>query len=131
MKKPDYLGKSRPKNTGPDYLKNKKTGVDWQQHEKDVEERSSGKRRARSGAAPGYPGDTKDSLFLRECKATSGSGITVKSNWLTKIAAEALAIGKVPIIEIRLDGQVLPTPKDWVLIPSIEFDALIEKIQNV
>jgi hypothetical protein len=126
---PDYLGKDTPSSKGPDYL-DRKDGVDWNKHEDDVAKRSGGKRRAASGAAPGKPADTIDQVYLRECKATKGKGITINGNWLSKIVQEALPRGMTPLVELRLDGQEAPTPTDWVLIPAQEFEILLERLRG-
>lgn len=126
MSGPNYLGKERSGKKGPDYL-DRDTGVNWKQHEKDIAKRSGGKRRAASGAAPGQPGDTKDMLFLREGKSTKGAGMSLNGGWLAKITSEAIALNKVPLVELRFAGQVEPTPTDWVLIPAAEFEALKER----
>lgn len=123
---PNYLERSSSSQTGPNYL-DRKMGVNWEQHEKDVEKRSGGRRRRASGAAYGKPADTKDAEFLRECKATAGAGITVNGKWLSKITQESISLGKTPLVELRLDGQSDPTPKDWVLIPALDFEILRER----
>lgn len=128
-KGPDYLGSSKKRKGGPDYL-GRDTGVDWRQHEKDVERRSGGRRRAASGAAPGKPADTKDEHYLRECKSTRGAGMSLSGKWISKITHEALVLGKTPLIELRFDGQVEPTPTDWVMIPALDFEELMEKVKN-
>lgn len=126
---PDYLGKSRGRQDGPNYL-DRDTGVNWKKHERDVEKRSGGRRRAASGAAPGKPADTKDQHYLRECKATRGAGMSLSGKWISKITGEALSLGKVPLIELRFDGQVEPTPTDWVMIPAIDFEELLDELRS-
>lgn len=127
---PNYLNRDSSKsNEGPDYL-GQDTGVDWKKHENDVAKRSGGTRRAASGAAPGKPADTFDQVFLRECKATKGKGITINGGWLAKIVQQALPRGMTPLVELRLDGQSPPTPKDWVLIPAQEFEILLERLRG-
>lgn len=128
--KPDYLGRDR-ENKKPDYL-GRDTGVDWRQHEEDVAKRSRGNRRAASGATPGKPADTRDAVFLRECKSTKdgAKGLSIKGEWLAKLASEALPLGKVPLFEFRFDGQTEPTPRDWVMIPALEFEELLERLRS-
>lgn len=128
-RRPDYLGKSRGKNAGPDYL-GMDTGVDWKRHESDVEKRSGDRRRVASGAAPGKPGDNKGEEFLRECKSTRGAGMSLNGKWLSKITQEALCLGKTPLVELRFDGQTEPTPKDWVMIPALEFQDMVERLKD-
>ena len=126
---PDFLGKERGRPAGPNYL-DRETGVDWKRHELDVEKRSGDRRRAASGAAPGKPGDNKGEEYLRECKSTKGAGMSINGKWLSKITNEALCLDKVPLIELRFDGQVEPTPTDWVMIPALEFEALLENLRD-
>jgi len=129
---PNFLNRPdgpRPNSGGPDYL-DRKDGVDWNSHENVVAKRSGGRRRAASGAAPGKPADTVDQVYLRECKATHGAGITIKGGWLKKITHEALPRGMTPLVEIRVAGQEAPTPTDWVLIPAQEFEILLERLKT-
>ena len=126
---PDFLGKERGRPAGPNYL-DRETGVDWKRHELDVEKRSGDRRRSASGAAPGKPGDNKGEEYLRECKSTKGAGMSINGKWLSKITNEALCLDKVPLIELRFDGQVEPTPTDWVMIPALEFEALLENLRD-
>ena len=129
-KGPDYLGRDFKKKPGPNYLDAIDTGVDWRKHEGDVAKRSGGRVRAASGATPGKPADTKDEVYLRECKSTYGAGMSLSGKWLSKISAEALALGKIPLMELRFDGQTEPTPTDWVMIPSIDFEDLVEQARG-
>jgi hypothetical protein len=129
MSGPNYLDRKSSGSNGPDYL-DRKDGVDWEKHEDDVAKRSKGRRRAASGAAPGKPADTLDQVYLRECKATKGAGITIKADWLSKIVNQALPRGMTPLVELRLAGQEPPTPTDWILIPAQEFEILIERLRG-
>ena len=135
---PNYLGDQvpnlrsspkKPKGNGPNYL-GRDTGVDWEQHEKDVAKRSGGRVTPGSGAVPGKPADTFDQEFLRDCKATKGAGITIKAKWLTQIAKQASPRGKTPLVELRLEGQEPPTPTDWVMIPAQDFEILLERLRG-
>ena len=129
MAGPNYLDRKPPVgDDGPDYLDEKRLGVDWNKHESDVAKRSGGKRRAASGAAPGKPADTVDQVYLRECKATKGAGMSINGVWLAKIVREAMPRGMTPLIELRFAGQEPPTPTDWVMIPAQEFEILLERL---
>lgn len=108
--------------SSPNFEKDGK--VNWRKHEKDVVVRSGGRPQPGSGNKPGKPGDTTDQHYMRECKATKGAGITIKSEWLEKLVADAMARGMTPLVELRLDGQTPPVPTDWVLIPAVDFEAL-------
>lgn len=127
---PDYFEKPA-KQVGPDYFKKEPTTKISKRHEKDVEKRSGGRRTPGSGNKLGIPGDVDDPIFRRECKATKGGGTQIQAEWLKKISTEALAINKVPLIELRFEGQVEPASKDWVMIPAIEFQGLLEKIKRL
>ena len=124
---PNYLNKDRDPDK-PDYL-GRDTGVDWRQHEKDTETRSGGRRQPGSGHKPGAPGDVRDIRWLRENKASrnGAEGMFIKGTWLQKIVAQALPRGLDPIIELRFDGQAAPVATDWVLLPAIEFEALLDR----
>ena len=116
--RPSFKKKQKPH--APDFFRGRK--VDWEQHESDVAERSGGRRTPGSGNKPGIPGDTSDQHYLRECKATKKAGISISPKWLRKIVEAAISRGKVPLIEIRLEGQTLPVPTDWVLVPATDFE---------
>lgn len=98
--------------------------ANWRKHEKDVVKRSGGRPTPGSGNKPGSPGDATDAKYMRECKATHGAGMTINAKWLQKVVADAMARGMTPLIELRLEGQIPPTPTDWVLIPAVDFEAL-------
>jgi len=131
MSGPRYLDRDRGRQDGPDYL-DRKTGVDWQNHEDDVAKRSGGKKRRASGAAPGKPADTRDQEFLRECKSTKrgAKGMSIKGEWLPKLVGEALPLGKTPLFEFRFEGQQEPVPRDWVMLPAMEFEELLERLRE-
>lgn len=128
---PDYFNKNSEKKSGPDYFKKDPTTKISKKHEKDVANRSGGRRVPGSGNIAGMPGDVSDPIFRRECKATKGGGTQIQAEWIKKISGEALAINKIPLIELRFEGQTEPTPKDWIMIPSIEFQRIIEKLQHL
>ena len=44
---------------------------------------------------------------------------------LAKIVEQAMALNKIPVMEICFEGQVIPVPNDWVLIPADDFDRLL------
>lgn len=122
---------SPEKRVGPDYFKTPPTKKISNKHEKDVAERSGGRRTPGSGNILGKPGDVDDPKFRRECKATKGGGTQVQAEWIKKISTEALAINKIPLIELRFEGQEDPAPKDWVMLPAIEFQILLDKIKKL
>lgn len=126
---PDYFGKPSKKK-GPDYFKEDPTTKISKKHETDVAKRSGGRRVPGSGNISGLPGDVKDDTFLRECKATKGAGTSIQGAWIKKISHEALAVNKTPLIELRFEGQEPPAHKDWVMLPAIEFQALLERLSG-
>jgi hypothetical protein len=117
----------RPKK--PDYFKDagKPVQADWRKHEKDIAKRSGGSRVAGSGNQPGKPGDVRGTKFLRDGKATVRKNISISAKVLRKIVEEALALGRTPVIEVRLEGAEFPCPSDWVILPAIDFQAITEK----
>jgi hypothetical protein len=124
---------------GPDYFGdiNKPKKADWRKHEKDVEKRSGDRRTRGSGMGHGKTGQTRarrsvsvgDNMGkrLRECKATRGKSITIKAEWLSQLIDQSLAMGRDPVLEIRLEGATLPVPTDWVMVPAMDYEELVER----
>jgi hypothetical protein len=112
----------------PDYFRDadRPKKANWRQHEKDISERAGEPQVAGSGNQPGRPGDTMGTQFLRDGKATRGAGITIKAEWLRKIVGQALSMGRVPLIEVRMEGADLPVPTDWVLLPAEDFQEILD-----
>jgi len=122
---PDYF-KERPDADAPDYFQTKR--ADWKQHEKDIAKRSGGRQQPGSGNKPGRPGDVVDTLCLRDGKATrSGKSISVSASILATITGQALALGKIPVVEVRLESAEPPVPTDWVCLPAQDFQQLLER----
>jgi hypothetical protein len=113
----------------PDYFKSagQPKKADWKRHEKEIAARSGGKRVAGSGNQPGKPGDVRGTKFLRDGKATVRKNISISAKVLKKIVEEALALGRTPVIEVRLEGAEFPCPTDWVILPAIDFQDLVER----
>jgi hypothetical protein len=110
---PDYFsGSDRPRRANS------------KKHEKDIAKRTGDRQVPGSGNQPGRPGDVTGKRFLRDGKATVGAGITLKADFFRNIASQAQDMGRVPIIEIRLEGAKLPVPSDWVCLPASDFDEL-------
>jgi len=132
MPGPDYFNKpEKEKKAGPDYFKDEPTTKISKKHEKDVEARSGGKRTPGSGNIKGKPGDVTDNTFLHECKATHGGGTQIEAKWLKKISLEALVTGRIPLLELRFEAQEAPCSKDWVMLPAMEFQALLDRIKTL
>lgn len=101
--------------------------ANWKKHEKDVAERSGARQVAGSGNQPGKPGDLRGAKFLRECKASKGAGLSVQAKWLRKLVDEATQLGRYPLVEIRLEAAEAPVPTDWVMLPALDFQELLER----
>lgn len=118
------------KPNGPDFFKKDPTKKISNKHEAEVAKRSGGNLVPGSGNILGKPGDVRDDTFLRECKATAGGGTSIQAKWLKKISLEALSMNKIPLIELYFEGQEEPTKKSWVLIPSDEFQNILNQIKD-
>jgi len=86
-----------------------------------------GRGRPASGALVGAKGDIALEQFLMEAKSSTRESMTLKLDWLCKIAREARSEGKKAALTIsfvtedgraRLDG-------DWVLLPLHVFEELL------
>lgn len=131
MSGPNYFEKPPSSKEGPDYFKPDATKKISNRHEKDVAKRSGGRTTPGSGNIPGIPGDVSDDIFLRECKATTGGGTQIQAKWIKKISLEALVCKQIPLIELRFEGQMEPAQKDWVMLPAIEFQAILERFKSL
>jgi len=125
---PNYFDGQPVRSRGPDYFADagKPKKADWKKHEKDVAKRAHERQVTGSGNKPGRPGDVTGSKFLREGKATRRASITVSQKWMEKLVVEALRMGRIPVFEVRLEGARLPVPSDWVLLPAIDFQAIVD-----
>jgi len=101
--------------------------ANWKKHEADCAARSGARRVKGSGNRPGNPGDLRGTKYLRESKATTKAGITISATWLRKLVDEATCVNKTPLFEIRLEGAETPVPTDWVLLPAVDFQELLER----
>ena len=125
MAGPDF---NRPREAAqPRFGKAMTTGRRGAKHEKRIAKRSGDTRVSGSGAKPGRPGDLRGLEFLREAKTTKGAGRSISGKELAKISAQAMSVGLEPIMEICFEGQELPTPKDWVLVPATVFEDLVRR----
>lgn len=92
-------------------------------------ERYGGSVQRGSGATERHKGDVVTRDFLIEAKTKMDDGarsMTVKAEWLEKITAQAMAVGKDPAIEIRIPGvSGLGVEQDWVMVPASIFADLI------
>lgn len=123
MTKPDL---SKPRNRAlPDFDKHSTTARRGMRHEKRISKRTGDNRVSGSGNKPGRPADLRGDTFLREAKTTKGAGRMISGRELAKIVEQAMALNKIPVMEICFEGQVIPVPNDWVLIPADDFDRLL------
>jgi len=114
----DQAGKGRrPKQIGV-----KTPG--WQQQEEKSKKMLRGERTRGSGSGR-QKGDVFNASFLNEAKTTEKDSIAVKRSVLAKIASEAMAVGKVPLLTVGFDKGVPNTDSDFVLIAEHHFEALM------
>lgn len=122
MTSPDF---TRPrKKATPDFDKRNTTARRGLRHEKRISKRTGDNRVSGSGNKPGRPGDLRGDIFLREAKTTKGKGRMINGTELANIVKQALLLNKIPVMEICFEGQSMPVPQDWVLIPADDFDRL-------
>lgn len=129
--KPNYFDRESPKSNGPNFFKEDATTKISKKHEKDTADRFGGKRVPGSGNISGMPGDVTDTTFLHECKATKGGGTQIQASWVKNISTQALAKNRIPLLQLRFEKQEEPTPKDWVMLPVMDFLALLEKMPGI
>jgi hypothetical protein len=78
-----------------------------------------------SGAAIAK-GDLRDESFLIEVKSTKNHSLSLRYDWLTKIAGEARMVGKDPALSVVFTtGQGSPlTDGRWIALPERLFREL-------
>lgn len=87
--------------------------------EKRLAKQLGGKVRPASGAVEGLKGDIVFDNVLMEAKSTLKNSISIKHDWLAKIATEARNDGKTPALAVSF---VTPEGKpvvsgDWIMVP--------------
>lgn len=87
--------------------------------EKRLAKQLNGRAQPASGAVEGLKGDIVFAKVLMEAKSTTGNSISIKHEWLSKIAYEARNETKIPAVAISF---VTPEGKpvisgDWVMVP--------------
>lgn len=102
-------------------------------HERAVE-RSRGQRRTpASGSLPGRKSDLEEvsrdyrpgrPLDRTECKATRKRSMSIQLAWLEKITEEALATGRVPVVDLFFENARQPAKDRWVLIERDHYEEL-------
>ena len=100
-----------------------------------VAQKLGGKRVAGSGSSMYSKGDVRDVdaecageaiEFLVECKKTEKASLSVKWDWLRKIAAEANAQQKEPALAIEIQGGKGDPlcDRNWIAVPLRVFERL-------
>lgn len=94
-------------------------GASGRASEKRLAKALGGKARPASGAMQGAKGDIDLGPVLMEAKSTVGLSMSLKREWLLKIAGEARSEGKTPALAISFvleNGRPLPDG-EWVAVP--------------
>ncbi len=99
-------------------------GKSGRDSEKRLTKRLCGRARPASGAMPGAKGDIELGPTLLEAKSTRRDSMTIKLDWLCKIAREAMAEGKMPALSVSFVNEHGRSRElgDWVLIPLHKFE---------
>lgn len=100
-----------------------------QKSERKTAKRLAGDQRPGSGSLDGAKGDIVLREFLVENKSTEHRSISLKLDWLEKIAREARAEGKSPALAIQfVDKEGNPVRYGrWVLVTEDEFSELCDR----
>lgn len=114
-------------DSGPKERVGRKLGKDddkgWQKQEKRLARDTGGREQPRSGAHPILKGDVDEGRLLIEAKYTDKMSMSIKQDWLTKIAREAQSLdGKIPALAIEFGNAPADVPRDWIMIPKTAFD---------
>ncbi|MFI5102878.1 MAG: hypothetical protein ACHP9V_05855 [Terriglobales bacterium] len=96
--------------------------------EKRLAKKLGGRQTPASGAMIGAKGDISFEKLLMEAKSTTNDSMSLKFEWLAKIAAEARNMGKTPALAVSF---VTPTGHDWpdgdwVMVPMDVFKELFD-----
>ena len=103
-------------------------GTRGRKSESRTSKRLTGKLTAASGASAGSKGDITLPEFLLENKSTVKASLSIKLDWLRKIATEALGVCKEPALSIQFtDEKGRPVRNgNWVMIREDTFRELTE-----
>lgn len=82
-----------------------------------------GRRHAGSGSSAWKKSDASSEQYQVECKQTEKASISLKLEWLEKLLAEAMPLGKWPLLHIRF---LIGSEKDWVLMPESVFRKIVQ-----
>ena len=86
--------------------------------EQRLAKRLGGRQTPASGAMAGAKGDVELPGVLLEAKSTTADSMSLKLDWLAKIAAEARAAGKQPALAVTfVTGDGRPRPNgSWIMV---------------
>jgi Holliday junction resolvase len=62
-------------------------------------------------------GDVSTDVALVECKTTMRASISIKKDYLVKIAGEAKSVHKTPALVVSFHEMPYGVDQDWLLIP--------------
>jgi Holliday junction resolvase len=105
-----------------------KIGKAGRASEKRLIKQLGGRGRPASGAMVGAKGDIDLGTVLLEAKSTTSASISVKHDWLAKIAHEARSEGKTPALSISfvgVGGGPAFHDGEWVMIPRYKFEEML------
>lgn len=102
--------------------------------------KAGGRRVVRSGAhrshsihdqGSGYKGDVSLDDFEFEAKQTKNKSISVKVDWLNRMAIGSRPVGKAPGLHIQFNGTTdILCDNKWVMIEESEFLELLERANS-
>lgn len=100
-----------------------KIGKPGRKSESRVAKELGAKLRPASGAMAGAKGDMAIGAILLEAKSTIHASMTIKHDWLAKIAREARSEGKTPALAVSFinEGGKDAMDGEWVMIPAYKF----------
>lgn len=85
-----------------------------------------GKRHAGSGSQKFRKSDASSSEYQVECKQTEKESLSLKLEWLEKIAQEAEGRGREPLLHVRFLSAEEHVGRDWVMMRASEFERLMQ-----
>lgn len=103
-------------------------GTAGRKNERKVAKKLGARLTPNSGAMAHSKGDMHTSAFLIEHKSTSSETLSIKREWLLKIAHEALHTNRIPALafsftttngDSKIDGE-------WVAVPATVWKELFE-----
>lgn len=106
-----------------DRIARRASGSHGVKSEKRTAGRLGGRQVPASGAMQGAKGDIRLADFLVENKATEAESMSLKLEWLLKVAQEAAELGQMPALSIQFvtgDGRPRQNGR-WVMIREDDF----------